>query len=65
MQVMGKNFAIAANGDILTDIHINHWVAIPALNYSLYAEGRPVMGRWASFRELREGRERCPLFQKR
>lgn len=36
IQVMGKNLAVAADGDIFTDIHSNHWVAIPALNYIIH-----------------------------
>lgn len=65
IQVMGKNFAVSANGDLFADIHMNHWVTIPVLSYIIHTPGRPVMDRWVSFRELREGRERYPLFQKR
>ncbi len=65
IQVMGKNFTVTGSGEVFTDIHMNHWVAIPVLNYIIHTRGRPVIGRWASFRELQEGRERYPLFQKR
>ena len=46
-------------------IHINPWVAIPFLDYLRYGKGLPVSGNWLSFRELKDGKERYPLFQKR
>lgn len=65
LKILGKDFSVDAKGDLFTDIHINLWVAIPFLSYILYGKGLPVAGKWVSFRELREGRERYPLFQKR
>jgi hypothetical protein len=62
---MGKDFSITQNGTISTDIHVNPWVAAPFLNYVLYGKGLAPTGDWRSFRELAEGRERYPLFQKR
>jgi hypothetical protein len=51
--------------DISADIHINPWVAVPFLNYVVHGKGLTVMGNWVSFRELKNGKERYPLFQKR
>jgi hypothetical protein len=65
LKILGKDFSMDAKGDLFTDIHINPWVAIPFLSYILHGHGLPVSGKWVSFRELREGRERYPLFQKR
>jgi hypothetical protein len=41
------------------------WVAIPFLTYVLYSKGIPVSGNWVSFRELKDGKEEYPLFQRR
>jgi len=65
LRVLGKEFAVDPRGNFYTDIHVNPWVAIPFLTYVLYGEGRMPSGRWVSFRELKGGRERYALFQKR
>jgi CO dehydrogenase/acetyl-CoA synthase gamma subunit (corrinoid Fe-S protein) len=49
----------------LAVIHVNAWVAGPFFDYVLYGKGLPASGNWASFRELKDGKERYPLFQKR
>ncbi len=65
LKVLGKNFSVDTKGNLSTDIHINPWVAIPFFTYVLYGKGVPVSGKWVSFRELKDGKERYPLFQKR
>lgn len=65
LKVLGKDFSVDTEGNISADIHINPWVAIPFLNYLLRGKGLPASGNWVSFRELKEGTERYPLFQKR
>jgi hypothetical protein len=65
LKVLGRDFSVDTNGNLFAEIHINQWVAIPFLDYILHGQGLPVSGRWISFRELREGRERYPFFQKR
>jgi hypothetical protein len=65
LKVLGKNFAIDTKGDLFADIHINHWIAVPFLDYVIHGKEIALSGKWVPFRELREGRERYPLFQKR
>ena len=65
LKVLGKNFSVDSNGHLYTDIHINLWVATPFLTYVLYGKGVPLSGNWVSFRELKDGKEGYPLFQKR
>ncbi len=65
LKVLGKNVSLDTIGNLHTDIHINPWVAIPFFSYVLYGKGLPASGNWASFRELKDGKERYPLFQKR
>jgi len=64
LKVLGKDFSLDSQGNLSADIHINPWVAVPLLNYVLYGEGLPVAGKWVSLRELKDGRERYPLFQR-
>jgi hypothetical protein len=65
LKVLGKDFGVDTEGNLYADIHINPWVVGPFLSYILYGKGLPVSGNWASFRELKDGQERYPLFQKR
>ncbi len=65
LKVLGKDFSVDTAGKLSADIHINPWVAAPFLDYILYGKGLPVTGNWLSFRELKDGQERYPLFQKR
>jgi hypothetical protein len=65
LKVLGKDFSVDTNGNLSTDIHINPWIAVPFLNYILNGKGLSVGGNWVSFRELKDGKERYPLFQKR
>lgn len=65
LKILGKNFSVDASGKLYADIHINHWVAVPFLNYVISGEGKAPTGAWMPFRELPGGRERAPLFEKR
>jgi hypothetical protein len=65
LKILGKDFSVDADGNLSADIHINPWVAAPFLNYILYGKGLPISGIWVSYRELENGKERYPLFQKR
>jgi len=65
LKILGKDFGVDSNGNLSADIHINPWIAIPFLNYILYGKGFAASGNWVSFRELKDGKERYPLFQKR
>ncbi|MFZ5571859.1 MAG: DUF3786 domain-containing protein [Thermodesulfobacteriota bacterium] len=65
LKILGKDFSVDRNGNLASDIHINPWVAVPFMMYILYGKGKPVTGNWLSFRDLKEGRERYGLFQKR
>ncbi len=65
LKVLGKDFSVDEKGNLVTEIHVNPWVVVPFLSYILYGQGLPVSGKWVPFRELRGGRDRYPLFQKR
>jgi len=65
LKVLGKDFSVDSSGKLSADIHINPWVALPFLDYLCRGKGLPVAGNWLSFRELKDGKERYPLFQKR
>lgn len=65
LKILGKDFSISSGGVLSADIHVNPWVAAPFLDYVLNGQGVEPTGDWVSFRELKEGAERYPLFQKR
>ena len=65
VRILGKDFSIDTEGNLSSFIHITPWVSAPFLTYVLHCQGAPVTGEWISFREIKEGRERYPLFKKR
>jgi len=65
LKVLGKDFSVDISGKLSADIHINPWVAVPFFDYIRQGKGLPATGNWLSFRELKDGKERYPLFQKR
>lgn len=65
LKVLGKDFSVDTVGNLSTQIHVNPWVAVPFLIYVLAGKGLPVTGNWVSFRELKDGKERYLLFQRR
>jgi hypothetical protein len=64
LKVLGKDFSVDTRGNLSAAIHINPWVAVPVLSYILHGEGVPPANVWVTLRELKEGRERYPLFQR-
>lgn len=65
LKVMGKDFSVYEDGTLSSDIHVNPWLAVPVLNYVLYSKGRPLSGKWITFRELKGGMERYSLYHQR
>ena len=65
LNILGKAFSVDTNGKLFADIHINPWVTVPFLNYIVNSQGLPVSGKWVSFRDLKDGQDRYPFFEKR
>ncbi len=65
VKILGKDFSIAKDATLHSDLHMLPWVIGPFLHYVLNCRGVPLTGEWVSFRELEGGAERYPLFQKR
>jgi hypothetical protein len=63
VQCLGKNVSVDTEGNIITDIHVHPWIAIPVYKYILDAAGTPASGEWITFRELKGGNDRYPLYQ--
>jgi len=62
IKCLGRDFSVDADGNITTAIHVHGWIAIPVLDYLVNGAGIPASGNWVSFRDLRAGTERYPLF---
>jgi hypothetical protein len=65
VRCLGKEFSIDGRGNLITDIHVHAWIAVPVLNYILYGTGVPVSGDWVPFRELAGGQTWHQLFEQR
>ncbi len=62
LKIMGKDFGVDAQGNIITDLHLNSWVLISALNYIVHSKGTEVMRQWVPLRELPGGKDWYRLF---
>ncbi len=65
LKILGKDFTVDQKGNLYTDIHVNPWVVAPFFDYVINGQGVDPTGQWVSFRELKNGKDRYPLFQKR
>lgn len=61
-KIMGKDFAVDADGKVYTDIHTHPWITILIFNYILYCKGSAVKGEWVPLRELPSGKDWYRLF---
>lgn len=65
IKIFGKDFTVDRQGRLLTDLHINPWMAIPVLHHLISGKGATPTGKWVPFRELPHGRERNLLYLQR
>ncbi|MEZ4602313.1 MAG: DUF3786 domain-containing protein [Desulfobacterales bacterium] len=56
VRILGKDFSVDADGRMFSEIHVNHWLVIPFLNYILEGGGTPLSGKWVPFRNCRTAR---------
>jgi hypothetical protein len=63
LKIMGKDFRVDTNGEISTDLHVNHWIAPPVLNYILFGKGLALTGTWVPFRELETAQDWSRFFE--
>ena len=62
LTILGKDFRVDRNGEISTDIHVNHWIAPPVLNYILSSKGLALTETWVPFRELETSKDWARFF---
>ena len=55
LKILGKEFGVDHKGRLITDIHVNPWIAVPVFDYLLNAKGVTPTGKWVSLRELKSG----------
>lgn len=65
IKCLGKDVSVDAAGNIITEIHVNRWIAMPVYQYIIEGAGNPPSGQWVSFRELDGGVNLYPLFEQR
>ena len=63
IKILGKDFSVDTKGEMSTDIHVNHWIAPPVLNYVLYGKGMALTGTWVPFRELETSKDWSRFFE--
>jgi len=62
IKCLGKDVSVDSKGNIITEIHVNRWIAGPVYNYIINGAGNPPSGEWVTFRDLDGGDNFYPLF---
>jgi hypothetical protein len=65
LKIFGKKFGVDTKGNLSSEVHINAYMVVPALNYILSGKGTAVQGNWITFRELAGGPSRYAHFRQR
>ena len=65
LKIFGKEFSVDTHGRLSSEVHINAYMVVPALNYILNGSGKSPTGNWITFRELTGGPPRYAHFQQR
>ena len=65
IKVLGKDVSVDSEGNIITEIHVNRWIAPLVYTYIISGAGVPPSGEWVTFRELDGGENLYPLFEQR
>lgn len=52
IKILGKDFTVDSEGNMISDCHNNVWVMVPLLNYIVYSPGNDLCEKWIPFREL-------------
>jgi hypothetical protein len=65
LRCLGKEVHLTEDGQIITDIHINHWFVIPFYQYVLNARDTELSREWVPYRELPGGKDGFRLFNQR
>lgn len=65
IKCLGKDVSVTQDGGIITEIHVNLWMAGPILTYIPDGKGLDVSGKWVTFRDLDGGEYKYPLFEQR
>ena len=65
IRIFGKEFGVDEGGNLSSEVHINAYMVVPALNYILNGAGKAPTGNWITWRELAGGPPRYAHFEKR
>jgi len=62
---LGKVFELDRQGNLYSGCHVNTWVHMPLLNYTVHSAGRELSGEWVPFGDLGQARDWARFFSHR
>ena len=65
LKILGKDFTVDSEGNMMSACHNNVWVMVPLLNYIISSAGKDLSGKWVPFRELTNGIVWSAFFEQR
>ncbi|MFH1116539.1 MAG: DUF3786 domain-containing protein [Pseudomonadota bacterium] len=57
LHCLGKIFELDKDGNLHSDCHINPWIHLPIINYTVRSAGRDLTGTWVTFGELKNSED--------
>ncbi len=65
LRCLGRIFELDKNGNLHSECHINPWVHLPIINYTVHGQGHDVTGKWVRFPELKNAADWTRFFSHR
>lgn len=66
IKVLGKEFLLNKDAEMVSQCHMNLWVQRPILDYAVFCQGVEPTGKWVAMRDLgKDGAEWASFFSKR
>lgn len=62
---LGKIFELDRKGNLYSGCHVNPWVHMPLLNYTVRSAGRELTGEWVPFGDLEQAKDWARFFSHR
>jgi hypothetical protein len=65
LRCLGKRFELDQQGNLHSECHVNSWVHLPILSYTVRGQGRDLTGEWVAFSELKNATDWVRFFSHR
>ncbi len=65
LRCLGRNFELDSQGELHSECHVNNWVHLPLINYTVRGKGKDPTGKWVRFAQLKNSADWIRFFEHR